>query len=76
MQETTLTVSGMTCKGCVARVDRALRQLDGVEEVSVELGSGTVHIRHAPALTTSSLTENVSAAGYPCHVEALPQPRQ
>lgn len=65
MQETTLTVSGMTCKSCVARVDRALRELDGVEVVAVELRSGTVRIRHASALTTTSLIAKVSAAGYP-----------
>lgn len=65
MQDTTLTVSGMTCKSCVGRVDRALRSLDGVRDVAVELRTGTVRIRHAPDLTATALAEKVSQAGYP-----------
>jgi copper chaperone CopZ len=65
MQDTTLQVSGMTCKSCVARVNRALSGLDGVREIEVELGRGMVRIRHAPELTAMQLAERVSKAGYP-----------
>ena len=65
MQDTTLQVTGMTCKSCVARVNRALSTLDGVREIEVELRRGTVRIRHAPELTAMELAERVSKAGYP-----------
>jgi copper chaperone CopZ len=65
MQDTTLQVSGMTCKSCVARVNRALSSLDGVQEIEVELRRGLVRIRHAPELTATQLAERVSKAGYP-----------
>lgn len=55
----------MTCKSCVARVNRALTALDGVREIEVELRSGTVRIRHAPEITAMQLAERVSKAGYP-----------
>jgi Cu+-exporting ATPase len=68
MQDTTLQVSNMTCKSCVARVNRALSSLDGVAEIEVELRRGTVRIRHAPELTAMQLAERVSEAGYPSRV--------
>lgn len=36
----TLTIEGMTCGGCAASVDAALRQIDGVEHVEVDLAGG------------------------------------
>lgn len=65
MQDTTLQVSGMTCKSCVARINRALTDVDGVHEIEVELRRGTVRIRHAPDVTAMELAERVSKAGYP-----------
>ena len=53
---------------CVARVNRALSALDGVREIEVELGRGTVRIRHAPELTATQLAARVSEAGYPSRV--------
>jgi len=33
----TLTVSGMKCENCVAKVDKALRGVEGVKDVTVDL---------------------------------------
>jgi copper chaperone len=65
MQSTTLRVSGMTCNGCVAHIRRALSALEGVGEIEVELPSGTVRVRHAPALSVERLVETIRDAGYP-----------
>lgn len=65
MQDTTLQVSGMTCKNCVARVTRALEQTDGVQKVEVDQRGGIARIRHAPELTAEQLAARVTAAGYP-----------
>lgn len=65
MQDTTLRVSGMTCKNCVARVTRALEQIAGVQNVDVDLRAGIARIRHAPGLIAAQLAARVTAVGYP-----------
>lgn len=65
MQDTTLQVSGMTCRSCIAHINRALSALDGVREIEVELRDGIVRVRHAPELTAAQLAERITAAGYP-----------
>lgn len=59
----TLTVEGMTCPSCVAHVNRALRDLDGVEAVDVRLREGTVVVRHEAEVEL--LIEALREAGYP-----------
>lgn len=68
VQDTTLQVSGMTCRSCIAHVNRALSGLDGVREIEVELRNGIVRVRHATELTAAQLAERVSKAGYPSRV--------
>ncbi len=61
-----LAVEGMTCASCVARVERALRQVPGVEEASVNLATETAEVRVGPAgaTTDGELVAAVEAAGY------------
>jgi P-type Cu+ transporter len=39
MNTETLTIGGMTCAACSARVERALRKLEGVESAAVNLAT-------------------------------------
>lgn len=39
-----LQITGMTCAGCVKSVERALRGVPGVTNVSVDLTSGTADV--------------------------------
>lgn len=41
---TTITVKGMMCKHCSMRVEKAIKSIDGVEDVSINLADGTVKI--------------------------------
>ncbi len=62
----TLSVSGMTCGGCAARVDKALRAVPGVTEVSVNLADDTAMVTHAKgAVTIQTLAKASTDAGYP-----------
>lgn len=61
---TVLTVEGMTCPSCVAHVNRALRDLDGVAAVDVRLREGTVTVKHEPAAPVDALVEALREAGY------------
>ncbi|MFI8135974.1 copper ion binding protein, partial [Pseudomonas aeruginosa] len=39
-----LSIEGMTCASCVGRVERALKKVPGVREVSVNLASERAHL--------------------------------
>jgi Zn2+/Cd2+-exporting ATPase len=45
--DTQLRVSGMDCASCAAAVEAALKRLDGVDEVNVDVVGGRVRIRYA-----------------------------
>ena len=42
--ETTFTIQGMSCGGCVNSVTRVLKAVPGVEPLHVNVGSATVRI--------------------------------
>ena len=60
----TWTVSGMTCGHCVASVSEEIAEIDGVSDVSVELGSGTVTVTSAGPLERAEVDAAVTEAGY------------
>jgi heavy metal translocating P-type ATPase len=65
VSETELSISGMTCASCVARVERALQRVDGVLEASVNLATERASVRYLPDVAPpSSLKEAVRDAGY------------
>ena len=45
------TVTGMTCSACSAHVDKAVRKLDGVCEVNVNLLGGSMTVDWDGGLT-------------------------
>jgi uncharacterized membrane protein YraQ (UPF0718 family)/copper chaperone CopZ len=47
-QQTKLKISGMTCGGCVNKLESAIRKMEGVESVVVELGEGIATIQGEP----------------------------
>ncbi|QXH36406.1 heavy metal translocating P-type ATPase [Pseudomonas muyukensis] len=59
-----LQIGGMTCASCVGRVERALRKLPGVEQVSVNLANERAHLEVLQALDDSALIGAVENAGY------------
>jgi Cu+-exporting ATPase len=58
-----LTVEGMHCASCVSRIERALGELDGVEEASVNLATGRATVS-GPGLELQELEAAVARAGY------------
>jgi copper chaperone CopZ len=64
-RETVMQVTRMTCGSCARRVETALRRVEGVSEVSVQVREGTARVRHAPDATLQMLSDALAAAGYP-----------
>ena len=69
MNETTLKVDDMSCGHCVATVQNALEQVDGVESVQVTLDDKTARISHRGEIDTFALLNAVRAAGFTPEVD-------
>lgn len=65
MPKKELNVSGMSCSHCSAAVEQALKTLDGVNEVEVNLETGKVIVDYdAGAAAEKELDEAIRNAGY------------
>ena len=63
--ETTLSVDGLSCASCAARVERALLGVPGVSSASVNLAAGRALVRHPRDIVTAgALAAAIRAAGY------------
>ncbi len=61
----TLDVRGMTCSGCVAHVESALKELPGVVNAVVNLGLGTARVEYVPGMVTAGqMKRAVHDVGY------------
>jgi Cu+-exporting ATPase len=68
-----LPVEGMTCASCVTRVERALRKVPGVSDVSVNLATEAATVS-GTGLVREVLVKAITDAGY--DVPAAPEPVQ
>lgn len=59
-----LVVKGMTCNHCVMHVSKAIKELEGVTKVDVDLSSGKVQVEHASEIERIKFKEAVDEAGY------------
>lgn len=71
-----LSIEGMTCASCVGRVERALKKVPGVREVSVNLASERAHLELLGAVDSQALLQAVEQAGYKARLLDAGQPRQ
>lgn len=63
-------VTGMTCSACSAHVDKAVRKLDGVCEVNVNLLGGSMTVDWDGELTPDQIVSAVERAGYDASLPA------
>ena len=72
-QSIDLTVTGMTCTSCAARVERRLNKVPGVH-AQVNYATATAHVEHDNTVSTDDLVTTIEATGYraipPAQVEA------
>ena len=63
----TLEIDGMHCASCVARVEKALTEVPGVQSASVNLATERAEVVAAPDVAAATLEEAVRRAGYQAH---------
>ena len=70
--ELSLPIEGMTCASCVNRVERFLRQADGVVEANVNLATERATVSFDPTtVDRAALERAVEAAGYSIRADDL-----
>ncbi len=63
-------IDGMTCTSCVAHITKAVRKVDGVESVKVDLGSDSATVAFDSGQTSlTAIGWAIREAGYEPHVE-------
>lgn len=60
----TYEVKGMTCEHCVRAVSNEIGEIPGVQDVKVDLDSGTVEVTSEEPLDRETVTAAVDEAGY------------
>ena len=65
MSEITLQLGGMSCAGCVGRVERALAGVDGVQQVAVNLAAQTARMDVQDNSQLLAVEQALQQAGYP-----------
>jgi formate dehydrogenase gamma subunit len=60
----TLKVKGMTCQHCVMSVKKALGNLEGIQNVNVDLQKGEVLFDNTKGLAADALKKAIEEAGY------------
>ncbi len=65
MTNLTLTITGMTCAACAARLEKVVRRLDGVEEAGVNFATEKLILRYDESrLSRDALAAAVDKAGF------------
>ncbi|MEN3973050.1 heavy metal translocating P-type ATPase [Sphingomicrobium sp. XHP0235] len=73
LTDSRFTVPGMRCAGCIAKIERGLHALEGVEAARVNFSAKRVAVRHEIALDSEGLVAALRKLGFEAQaVEANP----
>ncbi|MEU0883376.1 heavy metal translocating P-type ATPase [Lentzea sp. NPDC005914] len=70
-----VSIGGMTCASCAARIERKLNKLDGVE-ASVNYATEKARISYAGDLTPADLVKVVEDTGYTAELPTAEEPQE
>ena len=59
-----IPISGMTCASCVGRVEKAIRTVEGVQSVAVNLATERAQVTAAPGTKPEAVLNAIRNAGY------------
>ncbi|HSM72355.1 MAG TPA: heavy metal translocating P-type ATPase [Anaerolineales bacterium] len=74
LSELTLPISGMTCASCASHVEKALNNVPGVEQASVNLATEIATIHLARQMPVNTLVQAVQDTGYSVFTETITLP--
>ncbi|HEY4694012.1 MAG TPA: heavy metal-associated domain-containing protein [Bellilinea sp.] len=70
--KTLLRSQELTCPSCVAKIEKALKGVPGVEDAKVFFNTGRIEVQHDPAVASpAKLVETVQSVGYQARVSAI-----
>lgn len=61
---TTVKVKGMSCQHCVMAVTKALKEIDGITEVTVDLDKGEAAFSETKSVDITLVKDTIKKAGY------------
>lgn len=64
LEDSRFTVPGMRCAGCIAKIERGLAEIDGVESARVNFSSKRVAVRHNVALSEADIVSALATIGF------------
>ncbi|MFJ7246991.1 heavy metal translocating P-type ATPase [Kitasatospora sp. NPDC098652] len=68
-----LSIGGMTCASCAARIEKKLNRMDGVE-ATVNFATEKARVDFGPGVTVEELIETVERTGYTAELPPPPAP--
>ncbi len=64
MKETIIKIEGMVCNGCENRVQNALKNIEGIENVVADHTTGTVTVTSKNEVQESVIKEKIEDIGF------------
>jgi copper chaperone len=61
---TTMKIKGMSCQHCVMAVTKALKEIDGLQEITVNLEKGEASFNETKPVDKTLIKERIKKAGY------------
>lgn len=72
MKKTLLRSQELSCPSCVAKIETALKSLDGVVDAKVFFNTGKIEVQHDPErVKAEELVKAVRSVGYEAKVAAF-----
>ncbi|OXM87243.1 heavy metal translocating P-type ATPase [Paenibacillus rigui] len=69
VRQVVMSISGMTCAACAARIEKAVGRMEGVQDVSVNLALNSASLRLQPhQITTEQIEHKIGQLGYSAQV--------
>lgn len=70
--KTVLRSKELTCPSCIVKIEKALKNLDGVEEAKVHFNTGRIEVQHDPQrVNGETLEKAIRAIGYEARISAF-----
>ncbi len=70
-KNTILRAEGFSCPSCVAKIEKQLGAVKGVQDVKVQFATSKIQVRHDATLPVDDLVAEVAKAGYKARASAF-----